>query len=75
MNYKKIIFGIAILIGTASCKKTFDNLLNDPNNPSPSAADVDLFPIPPPCLGQWWILGIAKACHMFSFVGFLQEAE
>ena len=43
MNYKKIIFGIAILIGTASCKKTFDNLLNDPNNPSTSTADVDLY--------------------------------
>src|SRR5579871_1042819 len=43
MNYKKIILGMAIFLGVTSCKKTFDNLLNDPNNPTPAAADVDLF--------------------------------
>jgi SusD/RagB-like outer membrane lipoprotein len=43
MNYKKIIFGIAVVLATASCKKTFDNLLNDPNYPNPSTADVDLY--------------------------------
>jgi len=43
MNYKKIILGAAILLGLVSCKKTFDNLLNDPNNPTRASADVDLF--------------------------------
>ncbi|HVM87945.1 MAG TPA: SusD/RagB family nutrient-binding outer membrane lipoprotein [Puia sp.] len=43
MNYKKILFGIAVLFVISSCKKDFDNLLVDPNNPTPAAADVDLF--------------------------------
>ncbi len=43
MNYKKILLGAAIFLAVTSCKKTFDDLLNDPNNPTPAAADVDLF--------------------------------
>jgi len=43
MNYKKIICGVAIIAGFTSCKKTFDNLLNNPNYPSTSTADVDLY--------------------------------
>ncbi len=46
MNYRKIITaiaGILLLAGAFSCKKTFDNLLNNPNYPSPSTADVDLY--------------------------------
>ena len=44
MKYKKIWIAVAVMvIGATSCKKTFDNLLNDPNNPTPASADVDLF--------------------------------
>jgi hypothetical protein len=46
MNYRKIstgILGILLLAGSLSCKKTFDKLLNNPNYPSPSTADVDLY--------------------------------
>ena len=43
---KKIHIKILVLLMTfsiVSCKKTFDNLLNDPNNPTPTSADVDLY--------------------------------
>ena len=43
---KKIHIKILVLLMTfsiVSCKKTFDNLLNDPNNPSTTSADVDLY--------------------------------
>ncbi len=46
MNYKKIlpaILGILLITGASSCKKQFDKLLNNPNFPSPSTADVDLY--------------------------------
>ncbi|MEP6747963.1 MAG: SusD/RagB family nutrient-binding outer membrane lipoprotein [Bacteroidota bacterium] len=46
MNYRKIltgILGILLLAGSLSCKKTFDKLLTNPNFPSPSTADVDLY--------------------------------
>jgi len=46
MNHKKIftaVLGIVLLSGLSSCKKTFDNLLTNPNYPSPSTADVDLY--------------------------------
>jgi Starch-binding associating with outer membrane/Susd and RagB outer membrane lipoprotein len=46
MNYKKllpVILGILLLAGVSSCKKQFDKLLTNPNFPSPSTADVDLF--------------------------------
>ena len=47
MNYRKILPGIlGILLVAAvssSCKKTFDKLLNNPNYPSPTTADVDLY--------------------------------
>ncbi|MBS1668727.1 MAG: SusD/RagB family nutrient-binding outer membrane lipoprotein [Bacteroidetes bacterium] len=46
MNYIKFIIGIlgiSLFMGLSSCKKTFDALLNNPNYPSPSTADVDLY--------------------------------
>ena len=47
MNYRKIlpgILGILLVAGvSSSCKKTFDKLLDNPNYPSPSTADVDLY--------------------------------
>lgn len=46
MNYKKIltaILGIVLLTGFSSCKKTLDRLLTNPNFPSPTTADVDLY--------------------------------
>ena len=46
MNYKKIlpaILGILLITGASSCKKQFDKLLTNPNYPSPSTADVDLY--------------------------------
>lgn len=46
MHYRKIlpgILGILLLAGSMSCKKTFDKLLTNPNYPSPSTADVDLY--------------------------------
>jgi hypothetical protein len=45
MNYKKIsgLLGILMLTGLLSCKKSLENLLTDPNYPSPSTADVDLY--------------------------------
>ncbi len=46
MNYKKIlpaILGILLIAGVSSCKKQFEKLLNNPNYPSPSTADVDLY--------------------------------
>lgn len=43
MKYKKIILGLMIVVGFTSCKKDLEALLNDPNYPSPSTADVDLF--------------------------------
>jgi len=46
MNYRKIIpgiVGILLLAGFVSCKKQFDKLLTNPNYPSPSTADVDLY--------------------------------
>ena len=46
MNYKKIlpvILGILFAAGLSSCKKQFDKLLTNPNYPSPSTADVDLY--------------------------------
>jgi hypothetical protein len=43
MNYKKIILVLCVIAGLTSCKKTFDNLLDNPNYPAPSTADVDLY--------------------------------
>jgi hypothetical protein len=46
MNYKKIILGvfvISMMSMISSCKKQFDNLLNNPNFPLPAAQDVDLY--------------------------------
>ena len=46
MQYKKLLPGliaILLLAGASSCKKTFDKLLDNPNFPSPSTADVDLY--------------------------------
>jgi Starch-binding associating with outer membrane/Susd and RagB outer membrane lipoprotein len=45
MINKKILFGLLglLLFSGISCKKQFDSLLNDPNYPSPSTADVDLY--------------------------------
>jgi hypothetical protein len=46
MNYKKIlpaILGILLIGGISSCKKQFDKLLTNPNYPSASTADVDLY--------------------------------
>ena len=46
MNYKKIlpaILGILFIAGFASCKKQFEKLLVNPNYPSASTADVDLY--------------------------------
>ena len=46
MNYKKIlpaILGILLIGCFSSCKKQFDKLLINPNFPSASTADVDLY--------------------------------
>jgi hypothetical protein len=46
MTIKKIFTGllaIGVLAGSSSCKKSLDNLLNNPNYPSPTTADVDLY--------------------------------
>ncbi|HVM86573.1 MAG TPA: SusD/RagB family nutrient-binding outer membrane lipoprotein [Puia sp.] len=46
MRYRKLIFGIlgiSLITIVSSCKKTFDNLLNNPNYPNTSTADVDLY--------------------------------
>ncbi|MEO6315779.1 MAG: SusD/RagB family nutrient-binding outer membrane lipoprotein [Chitinophagaceae bacterium] len=47
MHYRKIlpgIVGILLLAAvSSSCKKQFDKLLANPNYPSPSTADVDLY--------------------------------
>jgi len=46
MKFKKIlpaILGILLITGISSCKKTFDKLITNPNFPSPSTADVDLY--------------------------------
>jgi len=47
MNYRNIlpaILGILLLaVVSSSCKKEFEKLLDNPNFPSPSTADVDLY--------------------------------
>ncbi|MBN9382903.1 MAG: SusD/RagB family nutrient-binding outer membrane lipoprotein [Chitinophagaceae bacterium] len=46
MNYKKILIGcmaISLLIGIASCSKSLDARLGNPNYPGTSTADVDLY--------------------------------
>ena len=45
MNYKKIyvILTIAFLSAFTACKKEFNGYLNNPNSPSPTTADVDLY--------------------------------
>jgi len=45
MNYKKIyvILTIAFLTAFTACKKEFNGYLNNPNSPSPTTADVDLY--------------------------------
>ena len=43
MKIKQLIFiGLAVFV-LGSCKKTYDSLLNDPNNPSTTAATPDLY--------------------------------
>jgi hypothetical protein len=46
MNFKKIfiaILGISLLAANTSCKKSLEDLLNNPNYPGASTADVDLY--------------------------------
>lgn len=43
MRYLKFIYIILSFGVITSCSKRFDNLLNDPNGPTPDAADVDAF--------------------------------
>src|SRR5438552_3674122 len=45
MNYKRIyiILTIAFLTGLSACKKEFNGYLDNPNSPSPTTADVDLY--------------------------------
>jgi hypothetical protein len=46
MNYKKILIGcmtISLLIGMASCNKSLDERLVNPNYPGTTTADVDLY--------------------------------
>ncbi len=43
MKYKQIIFGILLLATISGCNKKLDSLLTNPNNPSASTADVDLY--------------------------------
>ncbi|MDO6433760.1 SusD/RagB family nutrient-binding outer membrane lipoprotein [Flavitalea sp. BT771] len=46
MNYKKILIGsvtISLLVGLASCSKSLDERLVNPNYPGTSTADVDLY--------------------------------
>lgn len=43
MKYKKIIFGMLLLVTVSACNKKLDSLLTYPNLPSPSSADVDLY--------------------------------
>lgn len=45
MNYKRIfvILTIAFITGFTACKKEFNGYLNNPNSPSPTTADVDLY--------------------------------
>lgn len=46
MTYKKILAGVGVVLLAScflSCKKQFDKLLDNPNFPNPSTADVDLY--------------------------------
>lgn len=43
MNYKKIISGILLIATISSCNKKLDSLLVNPNLPTTSTADVDLY--------------------------------
>ena len=43
MKYKKIIFTILTTAVLISCSKDLDRLLDNPNTPSPQAADADLY--------------------------------
>lgn len=45
MHYKKILSGLLVIVVLtgASCTKSLDTLLNNPNYPSSSTADVDLY--------------------------------
>ncbi|MBS1916309.1 MAG: SusD/RagB family nutrient-binding outer membrane lipoprotein [Bacteroidetes bacterium] len=42
-RYFKTLFIPAMLIASFACNKQFDGLLNNPNYPSPTTADVDLY--------------------------------
>lgn len=59
MNYKKIILGISFIATIISCNKKLDSLLVNPNLPTTSTADVDLY------LNQ----------VQLSFKGFFSEAS
>jgi hypothetical protein len=43
MKYIKILFLVLLTAGLWGCEKKLDRLLINPNNPDPSAADVDLY--------------------------------
>ncbi len=44
MKYKKIVFGLLLVAtGFTACNKEFDTLLTNPNYPSTTTADVDLY--------------------------------
>ncbi len=43
MNYKQIILGAILLTTIGSCNKQLDSLLTNPNLPTTSTADVDLY--------------------------------
>lgn len=43
MKMKHILIGAFLLVGVSSCVKEYDNLLENPNYPSLSAADPDLY--------------------------------
>ena len=44
MKYKKIVFGLLLVAtGFTACNKELDTLLTNPNYPSTSTADVDLY--------------------------------
>lgn len=43
MKYKHIIFGLGLLASMGSCNKKLDSLLTNPNLPTTTTADVDLY--------------------------------
>jgi hypothetical protein len=42
-KYIKILLGSAVIMGMVACNKQMNELLTDPNYPSPTTADVDLY--------------------------------